>query len=376
MIYALVNGNKASAQPGLRGICPDCGAHMTPKCGVLHLKQWHWAHPPGSECDPWSEPTGPWHLSWQQPLLPDHVEVSIPPHRADIKGKGNVVIELQHSPISAEEIQERERFYGNMVWLFDATYRFRFVRSGNVAFFAFGRTKHIDQCQKPVFLDFGHVIVQVERFTNIFPGCSGIGHARDRDSFVAEYLYGCVRHGAEVLPATSDSKPMTNPWDRKCPYHAMKHESYWIDPVSGERKVVAKKSPCLRLNYVWRSDKRPLYYDIIEQFPSVSLAWEKTELHDMIELLSGMAVILDGQLRVMPERADKMRVQMPVSAATALLTKAERHIAAGRIPVLSDTTKAKIISLAEEYERRTYGKLLSPPTAPNPKPNKQATLFD
>ena len=143
MLYALVDGKKELAQRSLRGICEDCGAQMTPKCGMLRL--WHWAHPPGSECNPWSEPTGPWHLSWQQPLLPEHVEVSIAPHRADIMGRAGLVIELQHSPISAEEIQEREHFYGNMIWLFDATYRFRFVRSGDAVFFSFGRTKHIDQ---------------------------------------------------------------------------------------------------------------------------------------------------------------------------------------------------------------------------------------
>lgn len=365
MLYALVGDKKALAQPNLKGVCADCGAQMTPKCGVRLLKQWHWAHPPGCECDSWSEPTCAWHLSWQQPLLPEHVEVSIPPHRADIVGTGGVVIELQHSPISVEEIEERERFYGNMIWLFDATYRFRFVGSRDVAFFTFGRTKHIDQCEKPVFLDFGKAIVQVERFTNVFPGCSGVGRALDRDCFVAEYLSGCVRHGASILPARSDTKCMANPWDRKCPYHSMKHETPWIDPVSGERRVVPKKSPCMRLNYVWSSDKRPLADDIIEQFPHLSLGWEKSEIQDMTRLLSGIVVIIDGGLRVMPGNAEKMRVEMPVRVVSVLLAQAERHIRAGRIPVLQDRTKARIVALAEDYERRTYGKLLSETTAPD-----------
>jgi len=298
MLYADVDGLKRTAEPSLTGCCPGCGAPMIPKCGAL--KEWHWAHRAGSDCDPWSEPTGPWHLSWQEPLRPAHVEVPMRPHRADIVGNGRVVVELQHSGISAEAIREREQFYGNMVWLFDATFRFRVVHSGEMAFFAFGRTKHIDQCCKPVFLDFGHTIVQVERFTDLFPECSGVGYARDRNWFVSEYLAGCVRKGARVVPVSSDDVPKANPWDRKCPYHAMEHETRWIDPAASSLRVVPARAPCLRLNYVWKSDKRPLYHDIIDQFPDLSLGWQKSEVRDMINLLTGMAVIIDGRLRVMP----------------------------------------------------------------------------
>lgn len=42
----------------------------------------------------------------------------MPPHRADIKTP-KLVIELQHSLISAAMIREREAFYGDMIWLFD-----------------------------------------------------------------------------------------------------------------------------------------------------------------------------------------------------------------------------------------------------------------
>lgn len=41
------------------------------------------------------------------------------PHRADIRRDDGLVIELQASSISAEEIAEREAFYGEMVWLLD-----------------------------------------------------------------------------------------------------------------------------------------------------------------------------------------------------------------------------------------------------------------
>lgn len=50
-----------------------------------------------------------------------------------------------------------------MIWLFDATHRFAYVKSGDRAFFSFGQTKHLDVCKKPVFLDFGFAVVEVER---------------------------------------------------------------------------------------------------------------------------------------------------------------------------------------------------------------------
>lgn len=371
MLYANVEGQKRTAEPDLMGFCHGCGAPMIPKCG--ELKEWHWAHQIGSDCDSWSEPTGPWHLSWQEPLLPAHVEVPMAPHRADIVGNGGIVVELQHSGISATEIRQREEFYGNMVWLFDATFRFRVVCSGEMAFFAFGRTKHIDQCRKPVFLDFGRTIVQVQRFTDLFPKCSGIGYARDRNWFVSEYLAGYIREGARVLPVLSDDESKANPWDRNCPYHAMEYETKWIDPTTGSLRVVPKGAPCLRLDYEWKSDKRPLYYNIIDQFPGLSLGWQKSEVQDMINLLSGMAVILDGRLRVMPQKADMMRVQMTVTSAESLLARMDQHINSGRIPMLKHSTKARIIAFAEEYERQTYGRVLK---RHGKGPNTQRSLFD
>ncbi len=65
-----------------------------------------------------------WHIAWKSIIRKNRCEVVLwhgdMAHRADIVGNRNMVIELQHSPISPEELQARERFYGNMVWVFDA----------------------------------------------------------------------------------------------------------------------------------------------------------------------------------------------------------------------------------------------------------------
>lgn len=76
---------------------------------------------------------GEWHLSWKSRAEDSCTEVVIGPHRADIRTREGVVVELQASPIDACEIDVRERFYGNMVWLLDGRQwrregRFKFAR--------------------------------------------------------------------------------------------------------------------------------------------------------------------------------------------------------------------------------------------------------
>ena len=42
-------------------------------------------------------------------------------HIADVKSDYELIIEFQHSPISSTEVQSRETFYKNMVWVVDGT---------------------------------------------------------------------------------------------------------------------------------------------------------------------------------------------------------------------------------------------------------------
>lgn len=116
MEWALVDGRRQLAAPGAIGVCPSCGARLIAKCGRVYA--WHWAHE-AADCDPWSEPEGEWHRGWKQLFPAEWREVVIDPHRADLRVPGGV-IELQHSSISAGEIEERERFYGRMVWVVNA----------------------------------------------------------------------------------------------------------------------------------------------------------------------------------------------------------------------------------------------------------------
>lgn len=120
MLYATdLHGADCEASPGAKAFCPQCGSAVRAKCGPL--VEWHWAHVGlTGDCDLWAESETPWHRWWKNRVAREHREVVIPPHRADILLPDKGVVELQHSPISALDVGERERFYGKMIWLLDA----------------------------------------------------------------------------------------------------------------------------------------------------------------------------------------------------------------------------------------------------------------
>ena len=124
MRFALVNGERSEPKPQLRGVCTNCGSEMVAKCG--RYKVWHWAHKARTMCDPWWESETEWHRAWKDEFPTEWQEVrhEDPPtgeaHIADVKNPYGLVIEIQHSPIDPVELQVRECFYGEMIWIVDA----------------------------------------------------------------------------------------------------------------------------------------------------------------------------------------------------------------------------------------------------------------
>lgn len=109
--------------------CPICGAPLTIRATDSLAVRTHFAHKRGTEClDNWTHDMSEWHLNWQQQFPVENREVVIEKngvkHRADIF-INNTVIEFQHSPITADEIAERNNFYLDcgyqVIWVFDAT---------------------------------------------------------------------------------------------------------------------------------------------------------------------------------------------------------------------------------------------------------------
>lgn len=119
MLYAVdAARQRIRARPQLTALCPFCDQWLIAKCGEINV--WHWAHRGDSTaCDDWAEPESLWHAHWKEEVPPDWCEVSIGRHRADIRRPDGLVVELQHSYLSPEDVRERESAYGRMVWLWD-----------------------------------------------------------------------------------------------------------------------------------------------------------------------------------------------------------------------------------------------------------------
>lgn len=128
MLYAWINEQKrAPSRKGERTTCLDCGGLLTSVMPVENVP--HWRHRAG-DCDSWSEPEGPWHLSWKEKFEVNCREIALRDgssgelHRADVLVNGGepdaTVLELQHSAISEAERDAREAFYKQdhrMLWL-------------------------------------------------------------------------------------------------------------------------------------------------------------------------------------------------------------------------------------------------------------------
>jgi hypothetical protein len=309
-------------------------------------------------------------------VRPEFIEVVRAPHRADITGNGGVVVELQHSPISAEDIAAREAHYGNMVWLFDATHRFSYVKSGERAFFSFGQTKHIDLCKKPVFLDFGFDVVQVERFTDAITMVSGFGLVRSRewfaDTFLSDVLQPGGNPGARFVPDVDGRASW--PWASKSPIWKLRHPTKWLQ--DGQTVIYPEWTEYIKLNYyhytVGDSENKRLDYDnVIDHHTDIANGWTKESLRQMKEFFCGQAIVLGGLLRVLPHEAFATLAKGTVSATEYLLGLAESHIQAGRLPVLKDSTKQGLIEAARQREIQEYGRPLQEPA-----PKKERSLFD
>lgn len=124
MEYADVNGQRSAPQPNLKGTCPLCGHDAVSKCGPKVI--WHWAHMQKRHCDPWWENETPWHWMWKSFFPEDQREVvhfdarSGEKHIADVKTARGLVIELQNSAMTLNELQSREAFYKRMIWIVNA----------------------------------------------------------------------------------------------------------------------------------------------------------------------------------------------------------------------------------------------------------------
>jgi competence protein CoiA len=183
MLYALHKEMKIRASPKENAICPICNKEVIAKCGEINI--WHWCHKSIADCDSFAEPEGEWHLKWKSYFPEECQEVIITEedllegenpikehsthdidtkHRADIRTKNKLVIELQNSPISIKDIQEREEFYEKMIWILNGE-----TLGKNISFYKkhFGwNTRTWKLATKRIFIDEGKDFLIFLNFEN------------------------------------------------------------------------------------------------------------------------------------------------------------------------------------------------------------------
>ena len=176
MLKAIVDGCESLATPKAVGSCPLCDSQVIAKCGSMVV--WHWAHASLADCDLWSEGETDWHAAWKsrfsrtEETITKQIGGSVVKHRADAVTSRGRVIEFQHSSISAEEIRERERFYGDMIWVIDGCEAYFKNRVGFISvrpadgqeyvkFKWKSRKRSFDNAEAPVFVDVGMAFIEV-----------------------------------------------------------------------------------------------------------------------------------------------------------------------------------------------------------------------
>lgn len=160
-------GERIEATPNQTAYCSICKFEVISKCGNTNI--WHWAHKNLKDCDTWSEGETLWHKEWKERYPVECREVVMENHRADIKIK-DLIIELQNSSISSDEIIERENFYNKMIWILNLTEKninqleggdfiIKEKQNKNGNKYLTFKWKHMKRsflsATKPIYLDFG-----------------------------------------------------------------------------------------------------------------------------------------------------------------------------------------------------------------------------
>ncbi len=166
MLYAIdQRGQRILPSTDAIGTCQICGNGLIPKCGPI-LKH-HWSHRAG-DCDTWGETETVWHRWWKSRASPECCEVVIGNHRADIRRHDGCVIELQHSSISVEDIEAREAFYGDMLWLLDvhllgrsAHFLLRSEQEIQMTWLN-GDRRTLTRVRKPIYCDLGGPVLEFD----------------------------------------------------------------------------------------------------------------------------------------------------------------------------------------------------------------------
>lgn len=165
MIYALKDGEKTLPYKGGRAKCPFCFETVVACTGLIVPHYWRHEAKSKSNCLAENyESETEWHFTFKGLFDKESVEVRIVKggiaRIADVSLPNGMVLEIQKSSITAEEIKKRNKFYKNIVWLFDGSGA---AAAGRIDY-GYGKYSWIDPIKtvryggesgQPVFVDIG-----------------------------------------------------------------------------------------------------------------------------------------------------------------------------------------------------------------------------
>jgi hypothetical protein len=217
----------------------------------------------------------------------------------------------------------------------------------------------------------------VERFTDSISMVSGFGLVRSREWFAEAFLSDVRQPGHSADEQLIPEAKASDPWAGKNPVWTLKYATKWIDPASNRALTYRKWTEYIMLTqgrYIV-GDSQNVTWDcdvVIDRHPEIANGWTKDELRQMKDFFMGPTVILGGLLRLLPPNL--MKMERTVSSTEFFLRLAEGHARAGRLPIMEESEKKRLLELAKQYEIREFKRPMRP-EARQSEP-KQKSLFD
>lgn len=245
MYKAIDKNNKEisirTAIDGEKYFCPICNGELIIKAAKSEVITPHFAHKNLIDCDTFSHDMSEWHKEWQNKFPLENREVALPIekpcHRADVM-IGDYVIEFQHSFLTAEEFDERNRFYTSIgkrvIWIFDVSEKYK---SGS-----FTLVKSNDE-----WIENSYGTIEKKENINEFRTGTTFrmisDYEENQDYCVIDYVYG-----SNVDPA----EKQIHEWKWKRPLNTLIH---YNPAVNKDVVVFLEFSPGNLKNIIWCDDE-------------------------------------------------------------------------------------------------------------------------
>jgi competence CoiA-like predicted nuclease len=250
MIWALKDNEKIRAIPNERALCPTCREEVISKCG--NIKIWHWSHKADNDCDSWSEGETEWHSKWKNEFPKEMQEVVVGEHRADIKLPSGKVIELQNSSISVEDIEKRENYYAEMIWLLNGdTFAKNIELRKKDKYFTFiwkWFPKSLSFVKKTIYIDLQFLADRYQKELD------KIKHRDDSDTYVtvSSYTYWEEYADGESYPKTGYSHDERTFGSRKKELQVLIYN--YTNTLLLVKKIYADKNPVTGWGFLMRKE--------------------------------------------------------------------------------------------------------------------------